>query len=275
MNNHDLEATIHGLQQQILALQQHAEAAILRSAEVQLVAPVADAVPPHFQIAPLKQDERNQILKPFPKVKGLSPVSDINGLAAKGLSADKKQWVTKELVAQQRDHIDVVRVAAGAWQYALDPDIGLEQRFNRMVEALRAVTILGADNAQKAAEKQLLFCLEGVGAKGADSLLDRTPSSVEYDWNDHNIFQQCHLDAIGDYRRFASSVEAAGKKASGGGRGRGGGASRGQGYGAARSRGGGGGRGRGYGGRGRGGGRGGSYGGQQPPPARAPAPNGP
>ena len=273
MNNHDLEATIHNLQQQILALQQHAEAQSLRAVELELVDPVASAVPPHFQIAPLKQDERNQILKPFPKVKGLLPVSDINGLAAKGLSADKKQWVTKDLVAQQRDNIDVVRVAGGAWQYALDPDIGLEQRFNRMVEALRAVTILAADNAQKAAEKQLLACLEGVGAKGADSLLDRTPSSVEYDWNDHNIFQQCHLDAIGDYRRFASSVEAAGKKASGGGRGRGGGASRGQGHGAARSRGGGGGRGRGYGGRGRSGGRGGGYGGQQPP-AQVPAPNG-
>ena len=215
MNQDDIHLVLRGLQEQIATLKQDADNK-RGAGEITLHPEIAQGVPPHMQCKGLSAADRAGLLRPYPKIADLDATADVNGLATQGMPAAQKLTVTKDLVAYQRSNLDVVRVAASTLQHATDQgiDASYEQRFGWCVDALRAICTLAADNAQQAAERQLNICLEHAGAKGAGSLLDRSPESDTMDWTDHNIFQQAHI---------AATVTEAAAAARRGGRRRGGG----------------------------------------------------
>lgn len=154
----------------------------------------------------LPDDERKRLLRNVPKFAGVEAVSDKNGLATKGMGQKEKKWVTKDLVNSQKDSNDIIRVAAAAL-VVLDnnpPDCSTQIR-----EALIAVARLAGDNVQKSATSQLQLCLEHTKAAGADYLIKFDNNEEKFAHEDRNIFQQAHLDAIKEFKRFANQLDKA------------------------------------------------------------------
>ena len=161
-------------------------------------------VPGHFQWKRIKDDERKRLLRHYPKIKGVEPITDANGLASRTMPAEKKRYVTKDLVQVQRENIDILRVASKYWK-DMDSIDDFETLFQQTRKILRVVTALAVDNASRAAEQQLGACLEHADAKGAKNLIVQD----ELDISDKNVFQQVHVDAIKTYKDFNRQVDAA------------------------------------------------------------------
>jgi uncharacterized membrane protein YgcG len=247
------------MEQQAMQLQKlHGDAATRiarRSDEVAELAPdIAQAIAPHLQLAPAETTERKRILNTYPKVHLPKVLRDDNGLAAQAIGQDSaaKKLVLERLPAIQRDNLDVVRVAASAWQQGRymvqQQDPGGALAF--LYDALRDIISLSCDSAQRAAQAQLKQTLDSAGHSGAYSLIDLSPDTQQLDFDDCNILQPSHLEALMEIKQFKATITATrvSKPQGGGGRGN-------------NDRGKGGGRGNGYsGGKGKGSGRGGGYG---------------
>jgi hypothetical protein len=189
-------------------------------------------VAPHLQLAPSDTTERKRILGSYPKIDGFPEcIKDDNGMATRAIAdTEQRKWVTERLPAIQRDHLDVARVAAATWELAFMAEEP-EQRLRLFDKGLRDIIALSINNAQRSAETQLKQSFKGAGAEGSYSLLDLTPNTLQLDMADNNVFQQAHLDAMAELRKFKQSIDA-NKKADtpsrgggkgGGGKGRGGG----------------------------------------------------
>ena len=260
---HELQAKLEISQQQIAVLSHNQNRFETRQErkEEELPECLREYIAAHPQQPRLlPDDERKRLMRNVPKYTGVEAVTDKNGLATKGMQPKEKKWVTSNLVNFQRDNTDIIRVAAAALTT-------LEQRqgdcFERVYEAVIAMARLAGDNMQKAANLQLQHCLEHTKATGSDYLIKFENNEDKFSYEDRNIFQQAHLDAVKEFKRFATQFEKAkeipkkdDKYKRNQGRGYGGGRTTYQGY---RGSGGfGGGRSRG-GGRGGGGFRGGGY----------------
>ena len=208
-----LVQTINDLQQQMQALRQDQET--LRSAAeaktVTLSDTVRHAISPHLQYKPLEKSERKKLLAVFPKLPELpKSISDENGFAGRALQGKEKQILTKDVVGFQRDALEVLRAAASAWHIAGSraQQQDAAGALSSALDALKAITVLACDNAQRLADWQLKYCLEAAGAKNAESLLSRKADDSDFDTTDSNIFQQSHVDAIAEMRKYNASMDA-------------------------------------------------------------------
>ena len=216
MSEHDLVNILKSLQGRIQYLESNMQNKPSTEVAGRLHEGISDAVSPHGQVEGLKPSQRKTILSGYPKIESLVPTTDENGLATRGMPAAVKQLVTKDLVEDQRRNHDIIRVASHAFGELMDMgDTPLDQRIQRAGEALRVISMLASDNSQRASYRQLQLCLKHAGAENAESLLDRRPQSETMDFDDFNIFQQAHVDAITEFKRFAAGVAAAQKKPDG------------------------------------------------------------
>jgi hypothetical protein len=221
----------------------------------ELAEDIAQGIAPHLQLAPADTAERKRILNTYPKVHLPKVLRDDNGLAAQAIGPDSaaKKLVLERLPAIQWDNLDTVRVAAAAWQQTRfmaqhDPAAALQFVY----DALRDIISLSCDSAQRAAQAQLKQTLESAGHSGAYALIDLSPGTQQLDFEDCNILQPSHLEALVEIKQFKATITATRvNKPQGGGQ------PNGRGHGGGK----GGGRGNSYGnGKGKGGGRGGGYG---------------
>ena len=116
---------------------------------------VSEAIVPHLQMAPLfTTQDRKQLLKGYRNFEAIpKPLSDNNGLVAKVAQGERKQYIT-DWTKFQKGQLDIVRIAADAWDTALGP--GDDNSKARMcLQALRDLCQLSSDNAQIMAKKQL------------------------------------------------------------------------------------------------------------------------
>jgi hypothetical protein len=271
--NDDLKHILQSLQTQISvqATELHAyrsqQNGTATKPKIVLGETLAALVAPHLQLAPTDAAERKRILATYPKIEGFPEcIKDDNGMAARAIAdTEQRKWINERLPATQRDNLEIARVAAATWELAFMAE-DQTQRMHLFDKGIRDIIALSINNAQRSAETQLKLSFKGAGAEGSYSLLDLTPTTLQLDMADTNIFQQAHLDSMAELRKFKQSIDA-NKKADnhnkgggggkgGGGKGRGGGkgynnnsyGSRGGGYG--------GGGGKGFGGKGGKGGKG-------------------
>ncbi len=175
--------------------------------EEDLPAIMEELIPAHMNLLrTLPEEERKKLLRNVPKYHGIEPITDKNGLAAKGMQNDKKKLVTKDLVNFQRDNIDVFRLATSA---AVNLENGGQDAVQKAGDALVAIARVAMDNAQKAATLQLQYCMEHAKASGADYLINYSVDNDKFSVEDRNIFQQAHLDAVKEFKRFTTQVEKA------------------------------------------------------------------
>ncbi len=129
-------------------------------------------------------------------------------MAARAISdTEQRKWVTERLPAIQKDHLEVARVAAATWELAsMCQDV--EGRFNLFDRGIKDIITLSINSAQRSAEAQLKQSFKGAGAEGSYSLLDLSPDTRQLDLGDTNIFQQAHLDAMAELRKFKQSIDA-------------------------------------------------------------------
>ena len=165
---------------------------------------VTAAIPPHLQIEPMERVQRKQLLKPYPKLHQLpKPVKDRNGLGARAItSKEDRKWIVTHLPQLQRDALEVVRVAASAWDSYLRAGSN-----EKLLEAIKNITALATDNAQRIAQMQLQQTFEASGAKGAYAIMQLSPDSSELDFNEHTLFQQAHIEALQDLKKYTSTID--------------------------------------------------------------------
>ena len=245
-----MQASISKLQQENLTLrrtqlqQQQELAPPAKTTTIELDDVVQAAIAPHLQLKPLEAHERSKIMGSYPRPEPPLPktLRDDNGLASKAIKdAANRKLVITHLPGFQKDHLDVARIAATAWQGAMQLQDGAA-KLDLLHKAIKDVLTISIDNAQKLAATQLKTTLEGAGTKGAYSLLDLGPNTDQLDFSDDNILQLAHVEAITDLCKFNNDIDKA-MRTSHGGRGNGGRGRGGRGFGGGR----GGGRGRGRG----------------------------
>jgi hypothetical protein len=262
VNAQQLMEQLQQMQRAVIQLQadnaqlarQQQDLASAKTTTLQLCDDVVACLPAHLQLRQLEPDERKKIIKAYPKSEpGLpKPLRDDNGLATKAIKdgASRKMAITT-IPGFQKDHLEVTRIAVAAWQLALDLDDPARQA-ELMGKALRDIVVISCDNAQKLATSQLKLTFEGAGAKGAYSLLDLDAKHIDddhqldIDFDNVNILQHAHVEAITEMCKFNSDLDKAKKLGStprtrnrydgrggrgGGGRGGGRGRGRGRGYG--------------------------------------------
>ena len=175
--------------------------------EEQIPAIMEELIPAHMHLPrACPEEERKRLLRNVPRYIGIEPITDKNGLAAKGMQNDKKKLVTKDLVNIQKDNIDVFRLATSA---AVNLENGGHDAAQKAGEALVAIARVAIDNAQKAATLQLQHCMEHAKANGADYLINYSVDNDKFSVEDRNIFQQAHLDAVKEFKRFTTQVDKA------------------------------------------------------------------
>ena len=79
-----------------------------------------------------------------------------------------------------------------------DPNAALAHLF----DAMRDIIALSCDAAQRAAQSQLKQTLESAGHSGAYSLIDLSPSTQTLAYDDCNILQPSHLEALVEIKNF-------------------------------------------------------------------------
>ena len=222
-----MQAPLQAQGAELQSLRQHRDGTSVKQ-QLVLGDTISDIVSPHLQLAATDAAERKRMLAGYPKISGFpESVKDDNGMAARAITdAEQRRWVTERMPAIQRDQLDVARVAAATWELAnmsQDP----EQRMHLFDKSLKDIIALSINSAQRSAEAQLKQSFTGAGAEGSYSLLDLAPNSLQLDLGDNNIFQQVHLDAMAELRKFKQSIDANKKadthsRGAGGGRGAGG-----------------------------------------------------
>jgi hypothetical protein len=232
--NDELNTILLRMQEQLLtqAAEIHALRAHNNGTSIKPVLVLGDAigaiVTPHLQLAATDMAERKRILGAYPKISDFPEcIKDENGMAARAISdTEQRKWVTERLPAIQKDHLEVARVAAATWELA-SMSTDMESRMHLFDRGIKDIISLSINSAQRSAEAQLKQSFKGAGAEGSYSLLDLSPDTRQLDLGDNNIFQQAHLDAMAELRKFKQSIDANKKsdahgKGNGGGRGAGG-----------------------------------------------------
>ena len=214
MSNEDLLQQIVALQQQVAALQAVAPHA---GEKHTLCDNVRQKIPVHLQVgSQLSADERKTTLAKWRKFEDWPlPLGDKNGLAGKVLQGQGqlKQFVTSDISKFQRNELDIIRMAADAWDACIGNDYSTEQKADRAVQALRDITILSTDNAQFMAKRQLECIFEGAKAKGAYALLrmDQSEES-DIDLASAEMFQPSYANAVKEFRKVTKTVEPQNKQ---------------------------------------------------------------
>ena len=223
--DHDTLAALQGLHQKIQEqeqriAQQQGQINLLTSISpakvkgggIELAQPIRESFAPHLQIKPLTQAERNAVVKRYPKPGQLpKPITDENGLGARAITgASDKKWLLTNIPQFQRDAIDVLRMATSAWQSALTAR-SAEEQAKILLSAITDITGIAGDNAQKLAQAQLKTTFEAGGAKGAYTIMDLAGDSAEIDFNEHSLFQQAHIEALQDLKKYNLSIDGAKK----------------------------------------------------------------
>ena len=201
----NMQAQLNDLQQRNEQMQRDMQAA---PKTLELRDEVRDAIPAHLQLQPLDAAQRKRILNRYPKSDQLPrAITDDNGLASKAISDPiGRRAVTQDSPQLQRDALDVLRMAATAWHQAPQHDND-QRRAEFLTEVIRDIAIIACDNAQKMADKQLKQAFEHAKAKGAQAILDLADNSSSIDFNDHNVFQHAHVEAIQQIRKYSAAVE--------------------------------------------------------------------
>ena len=212
----ELKAVLGNMQQQLNALQQRNEQ-LQRDMQaapkhVELHPIVRDAIPGHLQLQPFDSAKRKRIIARYPKSDDLpGAITDDNGLASKAISCPiGRRTVTQELPQLQRDALDVLRMAATGWHQAIQNNDNA-QRAEFLMEVIRDIAVISCDNAQRMAERQLRQAFELARAKGARAVIDLADNSTDIDHKDTSLFQQAHVEAIQQIRKFNSAVEPKGR----------------------------------------------------------------
>ena len=227
MNNGDMQQQFAQMCQQMEQQQAQLAALLQQQArrenaepeqELELLPQIAACIPPHLQLAPFEPAERKRILKRYAKIALPKCIKDDNGLAVHAIGADAniKKWVTERYPALQREHLDVVRIAAASWQHACslrdtDPAAAAET----LVSGMRDVIALSCESAQRAAQQQLKQTLDAAGQSSAYAMLDLTADTTQIDFNDSNVLQHAHLDIFSDLKDFRGAIESARPKRTG------------------------------------------------------------
>ena len=118
--------------------------------------------------------------------------------------------VTQEIPQLQRDALDVLRMAATGWHQALQHNDNA-QRSEFLMEVIRDIAVISCDNAQRMADRQLKQAFELAKAKGARAVIDLGDNSSDIDFKDTSLFQQAHVEAIQQIRKFNSVMEPRGR----------------------------------------------------------------
>ena len=238
MDNVALQNTLSGLQAQIneqraqyTALQQEHQqllrdsknrTTLLESKQApwELHQQLSDAIAPHLQLEPMPQSDRKRLLAEYPQLDLPKAIKDDNGFGARAIaSADNRKWLLTHVPQLQRDGLDLLRMSAAAWQRALcteDPQL----RGAQLLDALRDITTVAADNVQRLAQLQLKQTFETSGAKGAHSILDLGPETQDINFKDTNLLQHAHIEAMQELQQYNKSIDTA-KQANKGKSGRG------------------------------------------------------
>ena len=220
----DAMAQIQELTLRVQTLQQRRE-------ETKLHDSVAKHVPRNLQLrSGLTTAERKALLSDNKYEEFPSPLNDDNKLVGKMVSGQLKEVVTGTIPTMQKRELDIVKLAVGAWDYALRDGEDMDQRIHILSETVRTLALLSIDNAQYMAKRQLEIVLDSADAKGAYSLLRMDAGTeTDVDVSSNCILQPTYVEAIQDYRKISKAIEQPKKSTSrnGGHGGRGGGFSRG------------------------------------------------
>ena len=165
-------------------------------------------IAPHLQLKPMEQADRNRIIRQYNRHQGLpEPIRDSNELGGRAVTTkDDKKWLVTHLPQLQRDAIDIIRIASAAWQAAID--IQQPQRqLDLMQAAIRDITAIASDNAQRMGKLQLQQTFEAAGAKGAYTIINLEENTADIDVNEHSLFQQAHIEALQDLKRFTTTID--------------------------------------------------------------------
>jgi hypothetical protein len=205
MNNGELQQQLEIMRQHmeqqaaqlatLLQQQAHRDNANDPDQELELLPQIAAIIPPHLQLAPGDAAERKRILRSYPKVALPKCIKDNNGLAAHAIGPDAniKKSVTERAPAHQREHLDVVRVAAAAWQHAWSlRETNPAGAAEMLVGGMRDIIALACDSAQRSAQQQLKQTLEAAGQSSAYAMLDLTAETMQIDFEDTNVLQHAH-----------------------------------------------------------------------------------
>lgn len=218
--------TLQRLQQKVLEqeqrlLEQQGQIAYLHSVSparqklgggLDLAQNVRESFAPHLQLKPVEQAARKLVVKRYPKPSDFpKPIEDHNGLGARAINnKEDKKWLLTYLPKFQRDALDVLRMATAAWQTALGAQ-SAEQQAQQLLTAIKDIACIAGDNAQRLAQTQLKQTFEASGARGAYTIMDLSADSAEVDYADHSLFQQAHIEALQDLKKFNSSIDSAKK----------------------------------------------------------------
>jgi hypothetical protein len=199
------------LQQQQAELTQK----LARTARLELRADILEAIPPHLQLKPMEAGERKALLGKYPKAeKGLpKPLRDDNGLGAKAVQdTHERKFLFINIPLFQKEGLDILRVSAVSWdQAATAAEAGdLQQSVNILFGAVRDITVLAADNAQRLADMQIKGVFDAAGVKGAHSFVrNGGGEDADIDLDDTNVVQQAHVEAMSDLWKMASHLRPA------------------------------------------------------------------
>lgn len=210
MQQDDLQSVIAKLQDQIASIQQQQASQDNKKSILALSDEVAAAIPLHLQYPPMESSERKKLLSRYPKIDGPRSVADENGLASRLLKGQPNQLlITKQLPSFQKDCLDILRISASSWQKATELlQHGQKQAAGELLmQAIKDITSMASDNAQRIARFQLQQTFEAANVRSAYSLMDFTNQEQPIDSTDNSILQQSHLDAMAELRKFQAAVD--------------------------------------------------------------------
>ena len=206
LDNAALQRQINFLAQQLQELQGRQQQQ--KGQQYQLHPHVQVLLPPHLQLGRhITAADRTKITKKYAEpVDFPKAIEDENGLAAKALPQEQRDWTTKTLPKLQRQELESIKIAAAGLHMALSNADGA-RKFEFMSACLRDIIILSVDNAQKMAKSQLQEAFKAAKAPGAYALCKLESLDSELQLSDNSIFQACHVEAIKTFRSYSSIVQ--------------------------------------------------------------------
>ena len=112
----------------------------------------------------------------------------------------------------QKEGLDILRVSAVSWdQAATAAGAGdLQKTVNILLGAVRDITVLAADNAQRLADLQIKGVFDAAGVKGAHSFVrNGGGDDVDIELDDTNVVPQVHVEVMSDLWKLSSHLRPA------------------------------------------------------------------
>jgi hypothetical protein len=173
---------------------------------------IKDAIAPHLQLAPLLESDRKSLLRDreYARFDGIpKPIKDTNSLAGRALgNSPLKNVLLNTLPSFQADALDLAHLGASVWQRLSRGDLDGPAQLAICQKFIKDVVMLSMDNTQRIARFQLKKTFEVGGAKGAYDLMDLAPGSMDLDERNPSLFQQAHIEALQQLKRFNGSIDA-------------------------------------------------------------------